>query len=48
MNKGITTKKDHQQKTTLPKTTHLLCIGINKYSNGITTLNNAVRDARAF
>ena len=48
MNKGTITKKDHQQKTALPKTTHLLCIGINKYGNGIATLNNAVRDARAF
>lgn len=48
MNRGTITKKDHQQKTALPKTTHLLCIGINKYSNGIATLNNAVRDAQAF
>ncbi len=48
MNKGVITLKDPQQEKALPKTTHLLCIGINKYSNGIATLNNAVRDAQAF
>ncbi len=47
-NRGVITKGDHQKKTAKPKTTHLLCIGINKYSNGIVTLNNAVRDAKAF
>lgn len=48
MNKGIITKKKHQQKTAKPKTTHLLSIGINQYTNGINPLNNAVRDAQAF
>lgn len=47
-NKGVTTRGDHEQKTTKLKTTHLLCIGINQYANGIATLNNAVRDAKAF
>ncbi|MFK7979888.1 MAG: caspase family protein [Saprospiraceae bacterium] len=47
-NRGAITKKEHQQKTALPKKTQLLCIGIDTYSNGIETLNNAVRDAQAF
>lgn len=48
MNRGTVTKESHQQKAAKLKTTHLLCIGINQYGNSIVTLNNAVRDARAF
>jgi len=47
-NKGTVTKEEHQKKVAKPKTTHLLCIGINQYINGIEPLNNAVRDAQAF
>lgn len=47
-NRGVITKNDHQKKEAKPKKTHLLCIGINQYANGIETLNNAVRDAQAF
>lgn len=32
----------------MPTTNHLLVIGIDKYSNGVPPLNNAVRDAQAF
>lgn len=46
--RGTITKKEYQQKEALLKTTHLLCIGINQYTNGIEVLNNAVRDAQAF
>lgn len=47
-NKSVTTKEEYEKERTKPKTTHLLCIGINQYTNGISTLNNAVRDAKAF
>ena len=48
MDRGTITKKEYQQKAHEIKNTHLLCIGINQYANGIETLNNAVRDAQAF
>jgi len=47
-NRGAVTKKEYQQKRALSKKTQLLCIGIDRYSNDITSLNNAVRDAKAF
>ena len=45
--KGIQKRKDVQKRLQL-KTNHLLTIGINKYSNNIPILNNAVRDAQEF
>jgi len=42
-------ERDKKNRLTLSqKKNHLLSIGINKYGNGIATLNNAVRDAQAF
>jgi len=46
--RGVITKEAYQRKKATLKTTHLLCIGIDQYTNGIETLNNAVRDAQAF
>ena len=41
-------KRKNLAAANMPTTNHLLVIGINSYGNGIPTLNNAVKDAKAF
>ncbi len=41
-------KRKKLKAADMPTTNHLLVIGINAYSNGIPSLNNAVKDAKAF
>ena len=47
-NRGIIKKEKHKTSPTIQRTHHLLIIGIDTYKNGITPLNNAVRDAENF
>ena len=46
--KGVIKRNETEKESLKPKTTHLLSIGIDKYTNGISTLSNAVRDAQEF
>ncbi len=46
--RAVTKRKKKDPKDNPQRTNHLLIIGIDKYSNGITPLNNAVRDAENF
>jgi len=41
-------EEEQNESSSKPKNNYLLIIGINAYSNGISTLNNAVLDAKAF
>ncbi len=47
-NRAITKRKKGASPATPQRTNYLLIIGIDKYSNGIAPLNNAVRDAKNF
>lgn len=46
--RGVKKRSKTTSKNTAKRTNHLLIIGIDEYSNGVPTLNNAVRDAENF
>lgn len=48
LNKSTVNRKEHEAQVAKQRTNHLLVIGIDNYKNGISKLNNAVRDAKTF
>jgi len=46
--KAVVKREGNPEQENKQRTNHLLIIGIDDYQNGITPLNNAVRDAKMF
>lgn len=46
--KSVVNRAKHEEHVAKQQTNHLLVIGIDNYKNGISKLNNAVRDAKTF
>ncbi len=46
--RSVVKRENRAEQVSQQRTNHLLVIGIDKYKNGIATLNNAVRDAKTF